>query len=93
MASVTISPWKPSSLRSRPVRTFDETVAGMFSGSIAGTAAIQYATAWLGTQGVGQVSLILGLVLMVFVLIFQEGLLPTVGMVLGLARDRLKGQR
>jgi branched-chain amino acid transport system permease protein len=62
-------------------------------GPIVGTAVIQYATAWLGTQGVGQVSLILGLVLMVFVLIFQQGLLPTVGLVLGLARDRLKGWR
>ena len=62
-------------------------------GPIVGTAVIQYATAWLGTQGVGQVSLILGLVLMVFVLIFQQGLLPTVGLVLGLARDRLRGRR
>ncbi len=61
-------------------------------GPIVGTAVIQYATAWLGTQGVGQVSLILGLVLMVFVLIFQQGLLPTVGLVLGLARDRLRGR-
>ena len=61
-------------------------------GPIVGTAVIQYATAWLGTQGVGQVSLILGLVLMVFVLVFQQGLLPTVGLVLGLARDRLKGR-
>jgi len=61
-------------------------------GPIVGTAVIQYATAWLGTQGVGQVSLILGLVLMVFVLVFQQGLLPTVGLVLGLARDRLRGR-
>ena len=62
-------------------------------GPIVGTGVIQYATAWLGTQGVGQVSLILGLVLMVFVLVFQEGLLPTVGLALGLARDRLRGRR
>jgi len=62
-------------------------------GPIVGTAVIQYATAWLGTQGVGQVSLILGLVLMVFVLIFQQGLLPTVGLVLGLAREKLRGRR
>src|SRR5882724_2578516 len=61
-------------------------------GPIVGTGAIQYATAWLGTQGVGQVSLILGLVLMVFVLIFQQGLLPTLGLALGLARDRLRGR-
>ena len=61
-------------------------------GPIVGTAVIQYATAWLGTQGVGQVSLILGLVLMVFVLVFQQGLLPTLGLLLGLARDRLKGR-
>jgi len=61
-------------------------------GPIVGTAVIQYATAWLGTQGVGQVSLILGLVLMVFVLVFQQGLLPTLGLALGLARDRLRGR-
>jgi len=61
-------------------------------GPIVGTAVIQYATAWLGTQGVGQVSLILGLVLMVFVLVFQQGLLPTVGLVLGLARDKMRGR-
>ncbi|MFO1056150.1 MAG: branched-chain amino acid ABC transporter permease [Dongiaceae bacterium] len=62
-------------------------------GPIAGTAVIQYATAWLGTQGVGQVSLVLGLVLMVFVLVFQAGLLPTVGLLLGWARDRVAGRR
>ena len=61
-------------------------------GPIVGTAVIQYATAWLGTQGVGQVSLILGLVLMVFVLVFQQGLLPTIGLVLGLARDKMRGR-
>jgi branched-chain amino acid transport system permease protein len=62
-------------------------------GPIVGTAVIQYATAWLGTQGVGQVSLLLGLVLMVFVLVFQAGLLPSLGLLLGLARDRLAGRR
>jgi branched-chain amino acid transport system permease protein len=62
-------------------------------GPIAGTAVIQYATAWLGTQGVGQVSLVLGLVLMVFVLVFQAGLLPSLGLLLGWARDRVAGRR
>jgi ABC-type branched-subunit amino acid transport system permease subunit len=62
-------------------------------GPIVGTAVIQYATAWLGTQGVGQVSLLLGLVLMVFVLVFQAGLLPSLGLLLGVARDRLAGRR
>ena len=56
-------------------------------GPIAGTVAVQYLTTWLGTQGVGQVNLILGLILMVFVLAFQQGLLPSVGMVLGMARE------
>lgn len=36
-------------------------------------------TTWLGMQGVGQVTLILGMILIIFVLLFKEGLVPTVG--------------
>jgi branched-chain amino acid transport system permease protein len=48
-------------------------------GPIFGAGVIQYMSTWLGTVGVGQVTLVLGLVLMVFVLIFPRGLLPTLG--------------
>lgn len=48
-------------------------------GPIVGTGIIQYLTSWLGTQGVGQVTLVLGVVLVVFVLLFKEGLVPTLG--------------
>ncbi|MDP6515048.1 MAG: branched-chain amino acid ABC transporter permease [Alphaproteobacteria bacterium] len=59
-------------------------------GPIAGTALIQYLTTWLGTQGVGQVTLVLGVVLMVFVLVFNQGLLPTVGLILAGLRNRMR---
>lgn len=62
-------------------------------GPIFGTAAIQYLTNWLGTQGVGQVTLILGAILMVFVTIFHEGMLPTIGMTISYLRDRLSPRR
>lgn len=58
-------------------------------GPILGTGIVQYLTTWLGTQGVGQVTLILGLLLMVFVLVFREGLLPALAA--GLARLRPAG--
>jgi branched-chain amino acid transport system permease protein len=48
-------------------------------GPIAGTAIIQYLTSWLGTAGVGQVTVILGAVLIVFVMLFPRGILPTLG--------------
>lgn len=48
-------------------------------GPIAGTAIIQYLTSWLGTAGVGQVTVILGVVLIVFVMLFPRGILPTLG--------------
>jgi len=48
-------------------------------GPIVGTGVVQYLSNWLGTVGVGQVTLILGIVLMVFVLLFPRGLLPTIG--------------
>lgn len=57
-------------------------------GPIAGVFAIEYFKGWLGTQGVGQVTLVLGAVLIVFVLVFQQGLLPTLGMLPEMWRDR-----
>ncbi|WP_373487858.1 branched-chain amino acid ABC transporter permease [Blastomonas sp.] len=48
-------------------------------GPIVGVGLIQYLTTWLGMQGVGQVTLILGMILIIFVLLFKEGLVPTVG--------------
>lgn len=53
-------------------------------GPIVGTGAVQYLTTWLGASGVGQVSLVLGFVLMICVLAFREGLLVWTG-------DRLRG--
>ncbi len=58
-------------------------------GPIIGTALVQRLTTELGTIGVGQVTLILGAVLMIFVLVFREGLVPSLGQVLArLARWR-----
>jgi ABC-type branched-subunit amino acid transport system permease subunit len=48
-------------------------------GPIAGAALVQYISNWLGTVGVGQVTLVLGLILMIFVQLFSRGLLPTIG--------------
>jgi len=45
-------------------------------GPIIGCAAIQYLTAALGTAAVGQVTVVLGLILMVAVLLFPQGILP-----------------
>jgi branched-chain amino acid transport system permease protein len=56
-------------------------------GPIAGTIAVQFLTDWLGTQGVGQVNLILGVILMGAVLLFQEGLLPTAGLAVSFVRS------
>jgi branched-chain amino acid transport system permease protein len=52
-------------------------------GPVIGTGLIQYLSNWLGTVGAGQVSLVLGAVLMLFVLVFPRGLLPTIGDFLG----------
>ena len=58
-------------------------------GPIIGAALVQHLTTALGTIGVGQVTLILGAVLMIFVLVFREGLVPSLGQVLArLARWR-----
>ncbi len=62
-------------------------------GPIGGTVAVQYLTDWLGTQGVGQVSLILGIILMVMVMLFQQGILPSLGLIGAMARDALVGAR
>lgn len=47
------------------------------AGPILGTALVVTLTTWLGTQGVGQVTLALGAMLTLFVLLFKKGLLPT----------------
>ena len=59
-------------------------------GPIAGAIGIEYLKVWLGTQGVGQVPFVLGLVLMLFVLLFQQGILPSFGMVLAYAQQKLR---
>lgn len=56
-------------------------------GPISGVFAIEYFKGWLGTQGVGQVTLVLGAVLILFVLVFQAGLLPTIGMLPEVIKD------
>ncbi len=61
---------------------------GTLIGPIAGVFAIEHFKGWLGTQGVGQVTLVLGAVLIIFVLVFQRGLLPSVGTLPELWRDR-----
>jgi branched-chain amino acid transport system permease protein len=62
-------------------------------GPIFGTAVVQYLSNWLGTISVGQVTLVLGVVLMIFVLVFPRGLLPTIGDRLAslVRRFKLKG--
>jgi ABC-type branched-subunit amino acid transport system permease subunit len=62
-------------------------------GPIVGAAGVQYLAAWLGTQAVGQISLILGLLLMFVVLAFSQGLLPSLGLLFAYARERLFGRR
>ena len=61
---------------------------GTLIGPIAGVFAIEHFKGWLGTQGVGQVTLVLGAVLILFVLVFQRGLLPSIGSLPGLWLDR-----
>lgn len=48
-------------------------------GPVFGAGLVQYLSNWLGTVGVGQVTLVLGLVLMAFVQLFRRGLLPSIG--------------
>jgi ABC-type branched-subunit amino acid transport system permease subunit len=64
-------------------------------GPVVATGLVQYFSNWLGTVSVGQVTIVLGLVLLVFVLVFPRGLLPTIG-ALGhrfLARSRTAARR
>ena len=62
-------------------------------GPIVGAASVQYLAAWLGTQAVGQISLILGLLLMLAVLLFSQGLVPSVALAFAYARGRLRGRK
>jgi ABC-type branched-subunit amino acid transport system permease subunit len=62
-------------------------------GPIVGAAGVQYLAAWLGTQAVGQISLILGLLLMMTVLLFSQGLVPSVALAFAYARGRLAGRK
>jgi len=62
-------------------------------GPIVGAAGVQYLAAWLGTQAVGQISLILGLLLMLTVLLFSQGLVPSVALAFAYARGRLMGRK
>ncbi|MBR73232.1 MAG: branched-chain amino acid ABC transporter permease [Rhodospirillaceae bacterium] len=57
-------------------------------GPVSGVFAIEYFKGWLGTQGVGQVTLVLGAVLIIFVLVFQAGLIPTITCLPGVWRER-----
>ena len=61
---------------------------GTLIGPIAGVFAIEHFKGWLGTQGVGQVTLVLGAVLILFVLVFHKGLLPSIGSLPGYWLDR-----
>jgi ABC-type branched-subunit amino acid transport system permease subunit len=48
-------------------------------GPVVGTAIVQHLTSWLGTAGLGQVTVYLGAVLIMFVMLFPSGILPTLG--------------
>ncbi|GAB5470001.1 MAG: branched-chain amino acid ABC transporter permease [Rhodospirillales bacterium] len=61
------------------------------AGPILGTALVVYLTTWLGTQGVGQVTLVLGAVLTLFVLLFKNGLVPSLADLLSGIQARLRG--
>lgn len=57
-------------------------------GAIIGTLLIQYLTTWLGTVGVGQVTLTLGFILILCVLLFPQGLVPACRSLLGRLQPR-----
>lgn len=59
-------------------------------GPLIGTAIVQQATNWLGTAGLGQVNLILGPVMILFVMVFPRGVLPSLGEAVGYLVQRLK---
>ncbi|MBP6019833.1 MAG: branched-chain amino acid ABC transporter permease [Burkholderiaceae bacterium] len=52
-------------------------------GPIVGTLLIQYLTTWLGTVGVGQVTVFLGFILILCVLLLPQGLVPALHSVIG----------
>jgi branched-chain amino acid transport system permease protein len=54
---------------------------------------VQYFTNWLGTVSIGQVTLVLGLVLLLFVLVFPRGLLPTIAWAMESAFSGIRGRR
>lgn len=58
-------------------------------GPIFGTAVVVYLANRLGIANVGQVTVVLGAVLMILVLVLPQGLVPSVGLVLGCCRDWL----
>jgi branched-chain amino acid transport system permease protein len=63
------------------------------AGPIAGTAIVQMLKTNLGSQAVGEwLPLILGVVLMVVVLVFREGLLPGIGGAVGWLFRRVRGR-
>lgn len=49
-------------------------------GPLVGTGIVMQATNWLGAAGLGQVNLILGLMMIAFVMIFPQGVLPSIAM-------------
>lgn len=54
-------------------------------GPVIATGLVQYFSNWLGTVSIGQVTLVLGFVLLLFVLVFPRGLVPSLASVLGRA--------
>ncbi len=58
-------------------------------GPIIGCALVQYLTTYLGTAAVGQVTLILGSILMLAVLAFEQGIVPSLAQLGPLLRRRL----
>jgi branched-chain amino acid transport system permease protein len=59
-------------------------------GPIVGTSVVQYLTTLLGTAAVGQVNLVLGLILMVVVLLLQQGIVPSFGSLFGYTLSLLR---
>lgn len=51
-------------------------------GPLIGTGIVMQTTNWLGTAGLGQINLILGLVMISFVMLFPQGVVPSVGILL-----------
>jgi ABC-type branched-subunit amino acid transport system permease subunit len=62
-------------------------------GPVIATGLVQYFSNWLGTVNVGQVTVVLGAVLLIFVLIFPRGLLPTLGALLMRVARRSRTKR